>query len=600
MKVTTRSYDASRTGSNLEETVFTPHDVGNNLMVKKFSLHLDDDPRIEAQPLYIPALKMSDGKIHDVIYVCTMANNVWAFDANTGKAIWAKPTHLATPIKPQATPHDGFPDSTDIDIWGINILWGILSTPVIDSESNRMYVVLWASSDGSEAQATHELHEIDITNGNKLRTTPIDANAESQGKPAVKFNSPRQKQRASLLLTTKAEGRSVKTLFVGCGMIHEEGDPTHGWLIAYDVATLSRTAAWCTTPNGTGAGIWQAGQGPAADQNGDIYLMTGNYGVEDANKNAVPPAAGDLPQSLVKLRYTPPSAGPGTGKLEPVAWFTPFQDSMRQKDGVDNFQDYDLGSAGPVPLPGLNLVVGAGKDGVLYVLDTDDAKFGKGSDFTKLKQPPIFVTYFPGFGVDASLVSNLDKLPDGKTHHLHASPTFWVSPNRGPMLFVWGENETLRAWTIDGSGKVTFLAKSAEVASAGMGGKGGMPGAFLVVTSNQSQANTGIVWALAPLSSDANRFVVEGIVRAYDASALDPVGNSDGTQRLKLLWDSKHIPNNSFNFSKFCPPVVADGKLLVATYDGRVDVYALAAPPHVGPLPTNAQRMRRRRPAGAP
>jgi outer membrane protein assembly factor BamB len=157
-------------------------------------------------------------------------------------------------------------------------------------------------------------------------------------------------------------------------------------------------------------------------------------------------------------------------------------------------------------------------------------------------------------------------------------------------LFDWGENECLRAWTIDGSGKVTFVAKSAEVASAGLGGMGGMPGGFVVVTSNQSTPNTGIVWATAPLSHDANRHVVEGIVRAYDASALSPAMNSDGTPRLKLLWDSKHIPNNSFNFSKFCPPVVADGKLLVATYDGRVDVYSLAAT-HAGPLPTNAVRM---------
>jgi hypothetical protein len=87
--------------------------------------------------------------------------------------------------------------------------------------------------------------------------------------------------------------------------------------------------------------------------------------------------------------------------------------------------------------------------------------------------------------------------------------------------------------------------------------------------------------------------VVEGILRAYDATALDPIGNADGTPRLKLLWDSKHIPHNAFHFSKFCPPVVADGKVLVPTYDGRVDIYIPANPPG-GPKPTNAQRMPRR------
>jgi PQQ enzyme-like repeat protein len=594
VRVTTRSYDAARTGANTDEASFTPHNLGNNLMVKLFSLEVNDDPRLEAQPLYLTGIKMNDGKVHDVIYVCTMANNIWAFDANDGKAIWAKPTNLGRPIKPKPTPHPGFPDSTDIDIWGVNILWGILSTPVIDPETNRMYVVIWTSQTGDSVTAQHELHEVDLSDGAALRKTTIDATAASQLAGAngfVKFNSPRQKQRASLLLTNKAGGRNVKTVLIGCGMTHEEGDPNHGWLIAYDVATLKRTAAWCTTPNGAGAGIWQAGQGPACDDNGDIYLMTGNYGSQQKN-NVLPPAQGDLPQSLVKLRYTPPAAG-AAGTLAPVAWFTPFQDSQRQDNQQDNFLDYDLGSAGPLPLPGLNLVVGAGKDGVLYVLDTDDVKMGKGADFSKLKQPPIFFTYFAGFGVDAAQVANLDVLRDGKTHHLHGSPAFWVSPDRGPMLFVWGENETLRAWTIDGSGTVTFVAKSAEVASAGMGGKGGMPGGFLAVTSNQKTPNTGVVWAVTPLSGDANRHVVEGIVRAYDASALDPVKNADGTQRLKLLWDSKHIPNNVFKFNKFCPPVVADGKLLVATYEGRVDVYSLAAPPHKTPLPTNAQRMRR-------
>jgi hypothetical protein len=273
--------------------------------------------------------------------------------------------------------------------------------------------------------------------------------------------------------------------------------------------------------------------------------------------------------------------------LEPVAWFTPFQDAVRNKHGEDDFQDYDLGSAGPVVPPAMNLVVGAGKDGVLYVLDTDTAAFGTGSDFAVLKHEPIFFTYFPGFGVDASKIANLDKLWDSKTHHLHASPAFWESPARGPMLFCWGENETLRAWTIDPTGKTTFVAKSAEVASAGLGGKGGMPGGFPIVTSDGNTPGTGIVWATAPISHDANHDVVDGILRAYDATAMDPAGNTDGTPRLKLLWDSTHIPGNAFKFSKFCPPVVADGRVLVATYEGRVDIYELPRASQ-GPAPTNA------------
>src|SRR5262245_24517699 len=332
MDVPTRSYNRTRTGANEQETILTPHNVGRNVLVKLFSLNFNDDPRLEAQPLYMSDIKMSDGNAHDVVYVCTMANNVWAFDANDGRPIWAKPANLGRAIKPAPAPHAGFPDATDIDLWGVNKLWGVLSTPVIDTETKRMYVVNWASPDGTEAQSSYNLHELDITSGQILRQKVIAASAGAQGKPAVKFQASRQKQRAALLLTRTGPAPGEKTVFVAFGMTHEEGDPTHGWLIAFDVATLG-SVAWCTSPNGEGTGIWQAGQGPAADENGDIYLMTGNYGSEDANGNTVAPAAGDLPESLVKLHYTPPGPGGAGAKLQAVAWFTPFTDHMRNKHG---------------------------------------------------------------------------------------------------------------------------------------------------------------------------------------------------------------------------------------------------------------------------
>jgi hypothetical protein len=335
-----------------------------------------------------------------------------------------------------------------------------------------------------------------------------------------------------------------------------------------------------------GCGIWQAGQGPAADETGDIYVMTGNYGNEDAA-----PAVGDLPESFIKLHYTPPADNTSQGKLEPVGWFTPSRDVDRADlsgQGQDNFKDYDLSSGGPVPIPGMSLVLGAGKDGVVYVLDKDTPKFGKGSDYAVLKQPPLFFAYFPGFEIDAAQVRNLDRLYTGKTHHLHGTPAFWHSPTHGPLLFVWGENECLRAWTLSETGELKFLAKSAEVASAGMGGKGGMPGGFLAVTSDGATPNTGIVWTLTPLSGDANTHVVRGILRAYDATNLDPISNSDGTPRLKLPWHSDHIPNNAFNHNKFFPPVVADGKVFIQIYDGRVDVYGLHLTAKGRPRPTNA------------
>ena len=148
------------------------------------------------------------------------------------------------------------------------------------------------------------------------------------------------------------------------------------------------------------------------------------------------------------------------------------------------------------------------------------------------------------------------------------------------MLFVWGENESLRAWKVDqASGKVSFVAKGAEVASAQLAlkpdGIGGMPGGMVTISSNGKIPNTGIVWATAPVDGDANHEVVQGILRAYDAIELDPTPIDPTTPRMKLLWDSNRA-GVTFNHSKFCPPVVADGRVLVTTYDGRVDVYVPA------------------------
>ena len=578
--VLTRSYDNARTASNLTESKLTPKNVGSNLLIKLFSLEVTgDDPRIEAQPLYVPRLLCSGGVMRDVVFICTMGNNVWAFDANTGKPLWS--TSLGRPILPDPRPHPGFPKASSIDMWGVNLLWGILSTPVIDPDAKLLYVVNWSSPDGTIANAVHRLNAIDITAGALRQSLPIAAKSNVATPPkTAEFITSRQKQRSALLLV-KPKGKGTPVLFMACSMTSESDASTHGWLIAFDLEEFRQTAAWCTTPNSSEGGIWQASQGPSADESGDVYVMTSNV---DTSRS--PDPLTDFPESFLRLRYVSPAAKGAAGALAPVGWFSPFKDQVRAPE----FRDEDLGSGGPLVISGLNLIVGAGKDGVLYVIDKDHMP--NGNDFSKLKQPPRFFTYEPpgAATIDASKVANLDKLYDGKTHHLHGSPTFWNDPERGPMLFVWGENEGLRAWAIGGDGTIKLIAKGNEIASAGVGGEGGMPGGFPIVTSDGSTPNTGIVWATAPLNGDANRFVVEGILRAYDASKLDPVKNSDGSSRLKLLWDSKQLPGNTFNHAKFTPPVVADGKVFVATYDGRVDVYGLASPPREL-NPVNADRL---------
>jgi len=380
-----------------------------------------------------------------------------------------------------------------------------------------------------------------------------------------------------------AAGSKKKTIFAGFAMTHEDDHTSHGWVFAFDVDTFRQTAFFCTTPKHGGGGIWQAGQGPSADDAGNVYVMTGN-GAWDGKD--------DFSESFLKLRYTPPLDVHSGGGLKLVSWFTPFRDEDRHNPtgGNYDFKDQDLGSAGPVVVQDQAAVVGGGKDGVLFVLNlanlgnTTKQQLDDWKQFTALNQsPPPSFTYFPGL-VDVTHLdqfhATLDNNFQGKTHHLHGSPIVWRGPDHGTMLFCWGENGRLRAWNFDAAGKVAFLAEGAEEASAGSGGLGGMPGGLLTLSANRDTPHSAVLWATVPLkgltnghdnNGDANKHVVDGILYAYDATDFEEV--QGGGKRLRRLWDSKQEGGEAFLFDKFCPPVVANGKVYVTTYNGRVDVY---------------------------
>jgi len=584
--VLTRSYDNGRTGANLSETSFTPVLVGSKglILARSFNLTdgtLKDDPRIEAQPLYVPNIEMPDGKEHDVLFVASMGNFIWAFDVN-GNGVWHTPM-LGNPLRPAHDPKGPRSTSTVIDTWGINILWGILSTPVIDLDRNRMYFVNWRVD--ANGKVGMFAHQIDI---NKMLPVGEPLRLEAQlkdpsGAPAVGHQGksvalqPTQKQRAALLLVP-LRGKQ-KTLFIATTGGEAPGAP-HGWMIAVDIDSFQQSAAWVSTPSTFGGGMWHASQGPAADEQGNVYAITANGGYRLDHKNVIQDFNGktDFAEAIIRLKYQ--RNAPGQGSLTLDDWFIPFRDSERKTDNNYDYRDQDLGSAAPVLPPDNNLILGGGKDGLLYILDRH--QLGKTiADFRVLKSPPIYVTY-NGMGLP-NTVPNIDfqlgtGLNPNKTHHLHGSPVYWNGSD-GPMLFTWGENESLRAWKLNpATGVLTFVGKGAEVASAALAasanGIGGMPGGMLALSSNGQKPDSGIVWALAPIDGDANHDPVPGIARAYDATNLDPTPIDPFTPRLKLLWDSRKAGVN-YTHSKFCTPVVADGKLFVPTYDGRVDMYVL-------------------------
>jgi hypothetical protein len=539
---------------------------------------------------------MSDGKTHNVAFVASMGNHVFAFDVDApqgGDLLWK--TSLGEPYRPRETESAGQHRATTIDMYGINVLWGILSTPVIDLDTKTMYCVNWvAQPDGKPALFLHRLRLEDgretsePSGGLRLEATLTN----KDGSPALDDRDqpvkllPNQKQRAALLLSPLSGPHKI--LYAATVGGEEPGAP-HGWVLAVDVDSFTQSAAWVSTPRGFGGGIWQGSSGLAADPAGSVYAMTANGGYVVDNAGHIQDFNGvsDFAEAFVKLAYHP--TGDGKGSLDLIDWLIPFRDSDRNSSPNYDYRDQDLGSSGPVLPPGTDLLLGAGKDGLLYVLNRDNMGKKVGAlntiaeVFRALKTPPLYVTY-NGSGIPTSgpeidfPLGNPTRFPN-KTHHLHGAPVFWNGP-AGRRLFVWGENESLRAWKIDpATDAVSFVAKGAEVASAQMAaqtnGIGGMPGGMLTLSSNGSSPQTGIVWTTAPVDGDANQDVVGGIVRAYDATDLDPTPIDQFTPRLRLLWDSGRA-GVTFNFSKFCPPVVADGRVLVPTYSGRVDIYVLA------------------------
>jgi len=588
VSVTTRSYDNARTGVNARETELTPTAVGTRGIAKLFSLAVPDDPRgVEAQPLIVSGVRFADGSVHDVVYLCSMGNHVYAYDAHDGHLLWG-PVSLGPPVVNNPRPIN----QPNIDSKNINEHWGVVSTPVIDLDTNSLYIIRWTSTDPDPVKSlfasAYHLFALDIRNGSQQHAPlPIKTDFKTASGKTLTFSPQWQKQRAALLLMTVKDsgGAGHKSLFMACGGVVEDSDQIHGWLIAFDLARFELTAALVTTQNEGGGGIWQAAQGPCGDEDGNVYFMTGN-----GSWNGV----SDFAESFVKAKYTAPF-GVAAAELKVVDWFTPIADERGNVNGVNfpgrvtnntndrgTWDDQDLGSGGPVILQDLQLVAGAGKDGILYCLDQHN--FGKtqpadlaetAKNYAKLKSPPIFFTYFPGFQVSPAPKhpADLNELfLDGRTHHLHGSPVYWNSPDHGPMLFCWGENENLRAWKVLNNGTIQFLAIGRETASQGAPGRGGMPGGMITLSSNGQIPHSGIVWSLAPLNGDANTKVVQGVLRAYDATDFDSDGH--GNMFMRLLWHSDQW-NIFFNHNKFNLPIVANGKVYVATYDGRVDVYGL-------------------------
>jgi hypothetical protein len=576
--VLTRSYNNARSCANPGETTLTVQNVTTRGIKRLYSLATPSDLRCEAQPLIVPNVTMADGSAHDLVILATMGNHVMAYDYDTNNLHWD--VSLGTPIK----------GTKQIDSWAINENWGILSTPVVDPAANILYCVAWTSPTGQSNNATHYLHAIRLRDGTDEHPPLSLAGATcapGNGLPVQKFSSIPRKQRCGLLLTNV---NGVKTVFLGCGSVNETNKLARGWVIAVDLAAFKIAAAFATTARYSGGGIWQAAQGLSADSKGFIHCMTGN-GAFDGKT--------EWGECILKLQYVPAQGGQPAA-LKVYDWWSPFSDSGRAgkdptlpstNEGGDDqaanggeFVDQDLGSGGPVCVEDYGLLAGAGKDGILYVTHLNNMGKTSNKDFAnpainyaKLASPPIWFTSYPGDGISAQPqdITQLNKNFNNLTHHQHSTPVVYDSPVHGKMLFTWGENGNLRAWTIAQNGTLIYLACSAELASpasANDGHFGGMPGGMLSLSCNGATAGTGLLWALVP-QGDANREHTPGFLYCYDADNFGTF--PDGSKQIRLLWNSQQWGLN-FTHPKFNVPIVCGGKIFIPTYDGRVDVYGLA------------------------
>jgi outer membrane protein assembly factor BamB len=562
--VLTRSFDNARSKCNPREIVLTPDAVAQRGIRRAFSLSIPDDPRIDAQPVLLDGVKMPDGSTRNVIVVCSNGGRVYCFDSATGEALWMQ--KVATAIK--STPQ--------IDAYMINVNWGILSTPVIDAGARVLYLCAWSSPTRAPDKARFWFHGISLHDGSSVGS--IDLSAATYA--AVSLSSAARKQRCGLLLN-EVDGK--KLVHVAFGSISESLNSARGWIITIDLASFSIASTWASTSRYSGAGIWQGGEGPASDAEGAVYVITGNGAFDGIT---------DFGESFVKLVYRLP--GP---QLVPVDWFSPFSDAGRVGEPQDQPQmskpypidtpsntndwtDQDLGSAGPLYVAPYNMLLGAGKDGILYVIDADNMGKTRNADFLnprvnydKLAVKPIWFTFFPGWEENPAPAKFMDLNVNyfNVTHHLHGSPAHYSSAKYGEMLYCMGENAELRAWCMNATGELKFLASGDESASwHAPVPPGGMPGGMLTVSSNGKAGP--IVWALVP-TGDANKQITQGVLFAYDGERFDT--RPDGSQRLHVLWRSDQW-GLLFSHPKFNLPVVANGRVYVPTYSGRVDVYELA------------------------
>lgn len=517
--------DVSRTGANTQEFALTNSTVATATFGKLFSCNVD--AAIYAQPLWVANLSIG-GAAHNVLFVATQRDSVYAFDADSSSCqnLWGGPKNLKAAGETWVTSADES-GCTDLepDI-------GIVGTPVIDPSTNTLYAV--SKTKNNAGTTFHQrLHALDLLTGNEKFNGPIDLQATVSGNGggssggSLSFDPLINGQRPALLLSNDAGGKHVVISWAS----HCDFGQYHGWLISYNAGTLAREAVFNVSPNGVLGGIWMSGNGPAADASGNIFFATGNGSWTGTD------AFGD---SIVKLG---PQSGTSFTNLD---YFTPTNQSAL--DGADE----DLGSGGLLLLPDLSgphphLLVQAGKEGKIYVADRGNLGH-------------ILCTNNCS-STDSQIVQ---ELPSGTIGGMWGSPAYWNG-----NLYFGGSGDILRAFSVSATAASPLSSSPTSQSSNGFAYPGPTPS-----VSSSGNAN-GIVWALddSQFCTTTSPGCGPAVLFSYDATSL---GNK--------LWDSTQNSGDMAGHAvKFTVPTVANGKVYIGTRGsdttnggaGELDVYGL-------------------------
>jgi hypothetical protein len=503
-----------RTGWNETEQVLTPANVGSPQFKLLQTVALDD--QVDGQPLVVTQQTIKNSGVHDVVYVATENNTVYGIDVLTGAVLLKE--NFGTPVPMSVLPGQCNNNAAHI---------GITSTPVIDPKTATMYVIVYSYESNAPIYRIHALSLDDLVD--KMPPVEITASNTLSDGTAFTFSAQTQRQRSGLLL---ANGAVYAGFASFCDI---SANNSRGWLLGWEAATLKPLAANELTNHQTVAqtppsdhhdfflsSIWMSGYGVAADADGDLFFVTGNSDTVRTD---------NIQESAVRM-------SPDLTAVKD--YFTPSNFVALDQ------QDLDYASGGLMVLPDQSgplphLAVAAGKYGLLYIIDRDN--MGK------------YVAGGP------------DKPPSVNIVWCHCGPSYFVGSD-GVSRVVSSGDTVVKTWKVDTAKAVplTLEATSASLFVSSEQSSSGIQdsGFFTTISSNGTQANTAIIWAVSRPDNKANPTVSLYAFNTAPAGTALPKLFSDVAGTWPSLGGNANIV-----------PVVANGRVYVASYK-KLTVFGLA------------------------